>query len=117
MKKYYPGSKPEKKYYTLKKNNDFTMMFKKGKKVFSPALIMLYTHSDISKIGMCVSKKHGKSVMRNRIKRLIKEAFRSECGALKKSNYFIFVPKVCNEYSFTLFKDCIHSMLKREGLI
>ena len=55
----------------LKKEKDFNLVFKKGTRVFSSSLTMVYFPSREIKAGFAVSKKHGGSVVRNRIKRLL----------------------------------------------
>ena len=104
-------------YTRLKKNNDFKKLFTRGKKCFSPALIVLYMPSDTVRLGVCVSKKHGKSVQRNRIKRLLREAFRKVCGGLTKPCSVILIPKQAEEYTFAGFERSLRSALKREGLL
>ena len=61
--------------YRLKKEKDFNLVFKKGKRAFSSKLTLVYLPSDEIKVGYAVSKKHGGSVVRNRIKRLLRESF------------------------------------------
>lgn len=91
-------------------------MFARGKKSFSPSLLMLYLPAEKLTMGICVSKKHGKSVMRNRIKRLLREAFRAECVHLKDPLVIVLVPKKADEYTFKNFQKCLQAMFKREGL-
>ena len=104
-------------YTRLKKNSDFQKLFARGKKAFSPALIVLYLPAKETRMGLCVSKKHGKSVRRNRIKRLLREAFRAVCGGLQGNYIFVLIPKQAETYSLDKFKKCLYSALKREGLI
>jgi ribonuclease P protein component len=71
--------------YRLKKNAEFRVVYRKGKS-FSNNLLVLYIYKnkkDFNRLGIVVSKKVGKSVIRNRIKRLIKESFRLNCCDLK----------------------------------
>lgn len=104
-------------YKRLKKNNDFKKLFTRGKKCFSPALIILYMPSDSTKLGVCVSKKHGKSVKRNRIKRLLREAFRRQCGNIAKPCNVILIPKQAEEYTLAAFEKSLHGALEREKLL
>ena len=104
------------KYFILKKQADFQKLFKTGKRAFSSSLTMIYRQADTLTMGISVGKRHGKSVKRNRIKRLIREAFRAENNALKENYRIVFIPKVCEEYSFQIFQRDIRWMLKKEKL-
>ncbi len=104
-------------YSRLKKNNDFQKLFSRGKKSFSPALILLYMPAKQTMLGVCVSKKHGKSVKRNRIKRLLREAFRKVCPQLKGTYACILLPKQAEEYTLAGFEKSLRIALKREGLL
>lgn len=62
----------------LKKNDDFRTVYKKGRSKAERFLI-LYTMKngmEKSRLGVSVSKKVGNSVVRHRVKRLIKECYR-----------------------------------------
>ena len=101
--------------YRLKKEKDFNLVFKKGKRLFSSSLTMIYFPSKEIKVGFAVSKKHGGSVVRNRIKRLLRESFRSFTPQLGKNFFFVFIPKVQNEYSLKNFKDNMNYLFKKGG--
>ncbi|MDE6356752.1 MAG: ribonuclease P protein component [Clostridia bacterium] len=96
-------------YLRIKKNADFQKLFKKGKKVFSPYITLLYFPSQKTCMGVAVSKKHGKAVKRNRIKRLLRAAFRETCPQLKKPCSCILIPKVAEEYSLNGFKKSLNA--------
>jgi len=88
------------KYYRIKKNADYQKLFKRGKKVFSPYVTLLYFPSSTLNMGVAVSKKHGKAVQRNRIKRLLRAAFNENCGILDKTYSIILLPKVREKYEY-----------------
>lgn len=102
-------------YNRLKKNTEFQKMFARGKKSFSPSLLMIYMPAEKISLGICVSKKHGKSVQRNRIKRLLREAFRMEYERLNKPFAIVLVPKKAETYSLENFHKSLTAMFKKEG--
>ena len=63
---------------SIKKNSDFQLVFKNGKSKANRYFIMyiLKNESEKNFIGISVSKKVGNSVVRHRIKRLVKESYR-----------------------------------------
>ena len=63
---------------SLKKNKDFKFVYDHGKSYANRYLVMyvLKNNSDKNRIGIQVSKKVGNSVIRHRVKRLIKESYR-----------------------------------------
>lgn len=103
------------KYIKLKKSGDFSKLFKKGKRVYSPCLTVIYTPSKQTVMGIAVSKKHGKAVQRNRIKRLIRAVFRENADKLSESYCLVIMPKVLEQYSYKEFEKSLLSCFKRMG--
>ena len=103
--------------YRLKKQKDFELVFKKGKKVFSNSLTLVFYNASQLKVGFCVSKKHGGSVSRNRIKRLLRESFRSFMPNLRQNFFFVFIPKVSDSYSIDAFKKDMEHLFKKGDLL
>ena len=104
------------KYYRLKKQADFQRLFQKGKRAYSPSLSILYRPADKMTMGISVGKRHGKSVQRNRIKRLLREAFRSVQGDMQENYAIVLIPKVSEEYSFHTFQRHLQCMIKKEKM-
>ena len=67
-------------------------------------------------MGISVGKRHGKSVQRNRIKRLIREAFRHTLGEWKGTYAVVLIPKVNQTYTYEAFKRDLQCMIKKEKL-
>lgn len=100
-------------YLRIKKNVDFQKLFNKGKKMFSPNITLLYFPAKNLSMGVAVSKKHGKAVKRNRIKRLLREAFSRTLDKLDRPYSVIIIPKVAEEYSLEAFKKSLLICFKK----
>lgn len=63
---------------SLKKNKDFQNVYRNGKSYADKYLVMYVLENGLesNRIGISVSKKVGNSVVRHRVKRLIKESYR-----------------------------------------
>jgi ribonuclease P protein component len=103
--------------YRLKKEKDFNLVFNKGKRLYSSSLTLVYLPSSELKAGFAVSKKHGGSVTRNRVKRLLRESFRSFTPIIRQNFFFVFIPKVSSEYSLESFKESMEYIFKKGGII
>lgn len=103
------------KYLRLKKSGDFSKLFKKGNRVYSPYLTVIYMPSKQTVMGVAISKKHGKAVKRNRIKRLVRAAFNTCYPNLCGSYSMVILPKVCPEYTFKNIETSLLSCFKRMG--
>lgn len=97
----------------LKKQKDFDLVFKKGKRIYTKSLTFIYLKSENLKFGISLSKKHGKAVVRNRIKRLIRAAFKSYIKNVAENYYIVILPKVSETYEYNVFcKDILESLKK-----
>ena len=63
---------------SLKKNRDFQNVYQNGRSYANKYLVMYVLKNDLgmNRIGISVSKKVGNSVVRHRLTRLIREAYR-----------------------------------------
>ena len=105
------------KDYRLKREKDFNLVFKNGKRLYSDSLSLIYLPADSLKAGFAVGKKHGGSVKRNRIKRILRESFRSFLPELGQNFFFVFIPKISEDYSLKVFKDDMRRMFRKGGFI
>jgi len=99
------------KKYNIRKNSEFRAVYKRGKS-FSNYLLVLYIYrnnSDFNRLGVSVSKKVGKSVTRNRIKRLIKESYRSSFSNINKGFDLVFIAR--NPAKGKSYKDIEKSLI------
>jgi ribonuclease P protein component len=62
----------------LRKNHEFGLVYNKGKSIATKNLVLyiLPNTQNINRLGLSVSKKVGKSVVRSRVTRLIRESYR-----------------------------------------
>lgn len=79
--------------YTLKKNYEFKNVLTKGKCFKGEYLDIYIKRNNLSEniIGIAVSKKVGKAVIRNKIKRLIRENYRNEIKKYSKREKYNIV--------------------------
>jgi ribonuclease P protein component len=70
---------------TLKKNKEYRNVYSRGKSVADRHLVLYFlaNNLDFCRFGFTVSKKVGNAVVRNRIRRLLKEACRLNSTSFK----------------------------------
>lgn len=80
---------------TLKQNSDFRRAYGRGKSVTNPALVTycVKNRAGICRIGITTSKKLGTAVVRNRCRRVIKEAYRQLAPQCSGGYDIVFVAR------------------------
>jgi ribonuclease P protein component len=107
------------KKYRLRRNKDFQYTYNKGRSLGHPLLVLIYRRNNRpeSRIGFSITKKYGKAVKRNRIKRQLREILRLQLQQLKHGYDAIFVVrKEAGGASYTELEGAVHSLLKRGKL-
>lgn len=83
------------KKYRLRKNMEFKRVYNGGKSYWNRNLILYVKKNGLenSRIGITITKKIGDAVVRNRIRRRMKEIYRLKLGNIKVGYDLIFIPK------------------------
>ena len=80
---------------SLKKTKSFKTVYNSGRKVVNHYFVAYAFANDegINRLGVTVSKKVGNAVVRNRVRRLIKEVCRLKSYKIKKSYDIVIVAR------------------------
>ncbi len=105
---------------SLKKNNQFKVVYNKGKSIADKLLVMYVypNRTEGNRLGLSVSKKVGKSVIRNRIRRLIKESYRAVEKEGVRAGYDIVViaRQSSSEAVYCEIRQSVSKLLYKHGL-
>ena len=104
----------------LKKDSDFRHVYKNGKS-FSNKYLVAYIYKNnlnLNRVGFSVSKKVGKAVLRNKIRRLLKENFRLIDNNLNQGHDIIFIARIaCKECDFSIIKKSMINLVKKCSIL
>ena len=110
----YPNSE------TLKKNEDFQLVYKEGKS-FANRYLVLYVRKNgltQNRLGISVSKKVGNSVVRHRITRLLRESVRKNDALIREGNRIVIVArKDVFDKTFKEVDGAVIHLLKLHGIL
>ncbi|MBL8819993.1 MAG: ribonuclease P protein component [Planctomyces sp.] len=100
----------------IRSGNDFRTIYDAGCRAGDDVLLVFAARNDagVTRLGVSVSKKHGSAVVRNRRKRLLREAFRLSYHRLPESVDLVIVPRIQSEPSL---KEYFDSMIKLAGIL
>ena len=105
-----------KKTVMMKRRYEFKKLFSKGKFFYSKFINMyiIKNNRTYNKLAVAVSKKQGKSVIRNRFKRLIKENYREIEDKLQFGYNILFIinKNKINETKIINYYDIKEDMIK-----
>ncbi len=100
---------------SIKKNKDFRLIYKRGRSSVSP-LLALYARKNkktSNRVGITVSTKVGKAVVRNRVRRRIREAYRINETGFVTGRDIIVVARV--RAAKASFRDIEKNLLELSG--
>ena len=85
-----------KRCYSLKRNKEFRHTYRAGKSAHSKSMVLVYAprRAGEVRIGFSVGKKLGSAVVRNKIKRRMREAVTPLIPSIKEGSKLIFIAKL-----------------------
>lgn len=103
-----------KKSHIVKEKKDFDKAFKLRKQI-SGKYFFIYesVNKDLYRFGICVSKKIGNAVVRNKTKRRIKDIIDKSQLQFSNKDYIIVVKKSINNAKYLEIKDDLINLLKK----
>ena len=103
--------------YRLKSNAAFNYVYRKGESVANGHMVLIFCKTRRPmQIGFSVSKKVGGSVVRNRVKRLLREAFTQLIPSVDGGfNYVVVARQGIVGLSYADVGKSLNSLLKRAG--
>lgn len=102
--------------YRLQKNKAFQYVYHRGRSAACRDLVMLIAKGKGLKVGFSVSKKVGNAVVRNKVKRRLRECFRPHLGDVKPGLYVIVArPSAATATFQSLSKDVRYLLRKHDA--
>ncbi len=109
-----------KKTISIKENKDFKKLYYRGKSVMSGCLVVYWRQNPypFCRLGLTVSGKVGKAVVRNRVRRLIKESYRLMEDRVRKSMDIVVVARSKAAYcDFHEINKALEDAFLKSGII
>lgn len=104
----------------LRKNQDFRVVYREGNSMANKLLILYIKKNnlDYNRAGFTVSKKIGKSVVRSKVKRQMREGYRLNQDKVLQGYDLVFVAREgCREATFSEIESAIIHLLKKKNLL
>lgn len=103
--------------YRLRRRNDFDRVYRRGQSKACPAFVLYCKRNggQATRIGFSVSKKFGKAVQRNRIKRQLRHAAAEQRSVFRDGCDYVFVVRrSAVNYNYQQLRDMMSQLA--EGL-
>ena len=107
------------KIISIKENSDFKRLYYRGKSVVTKRLVLYYRKNKKadSRLGITVSSKIGCAVVRNRVRRLIRENYRTLQGLENGFDIVIVARSQSSRASFNEIGKDLRSALLESGIL
>ncbi|MFM7040224.1 MAG: ribonuclease P protein component [Planctomycetaceae bacterium] len=96
----------------LKRSDDFQRIYDNGRRSGDAHLLLFALPNPVgmTRAGFSVSRKHGGAVQRNRLKRLLREAFRLNRHLLPAGFDFVLIPRQREDFTLENFASSLRML-------
>ena len=105
---------------TLKKNSEFRRLYAKGKSAATPYLVLYCrkNRTDRNRVGFTVSTRLGRAVVRNRVRRRLREIVRLSAPAMRTGYDLVVVARIrCVDAEYRKMERAFLSACGQLGLL
>ncbi len=105
--------------YSLRKNEEFKKVYNNGRNYWNRNLILYVMKNNLgyNRVGYSITKKVGNSVVRNKLRRRMKEIYRLNLLDLEKGYDLVFIPKKnVTEISYKTLESAMLHIIKLTGI-
>ena len=105
---------------SLKKNHEFRRLYNKGKSAASQYIVVYVrkNNSARNQLGITVSKKIGRAVQRNRVRRRLKEIYRLREADLKPGYDIVIIARSNSRFiKYSELEASVLLLLKKLGIL
>lgn len=103
--------------YRLQKNRQFQYVYRRGKSAACKDMVLLYARGAGLRVGFSISKKIGNAVMRNLVKRRLRECFRPYLSQVKPGWYVLVARPGAAQTAYGDLARGLQYLLKKQNLI
>lgn len=103
--------------FRLRKRKQFQYVYHRGKSCACRELVVLYVRNTRLQVGFSVSRKVGNSVVRNRVKRRLREQFRLLIPQLRPGYYVIIARQAAAAADSRTLRASLLYALRRQSLM
>lgn len=104
----------------LRKNQDFRKVYNEKNSIANRLLILYIKKNklDYNRAGFTVSKKIGKSVVRSKVKRRMKESYRLKDKEIKQGYDLVFIAREgCADVGYDEIQSALVHLIKKKKLL
>lgn len=103
----------------LKRVRDFDLIFSAGRAAADRSLVVHGRPNGLpyNRLGFAVGKKHGGAVARNRLKRVLREAYRLQKPDLPQGYDLVLVPRKGCPYDVKVLAESMASLLRQVAAV
>lgn len=105
---------------SLQKNSQFRYVYQRGKSIANRHLVLyvIKNRTGGNRLGISVSKKVGKSVVRSRVTRLIRESYRLTESRVEQGYDLVFIARVgAKDIDYHTMDASLKHLLKKHHLL
>jgi ribonuclease P protein component len=101
------------KQYRLCRNRQFSYAYHRGTRASCKDLTLIYAKNTHKRVGFSVSKKVGGAVIRNLVKRRLRECVRPMLKDMRSGFYVIIAHPSCADRTYMQLKTCVDAMIRK----